>query len=358
MDIALVVHYYDRSEGTGGYVVELATRLATEHRVTIYAAGVRTPPPDGVRVVHVPALRGRAYATVLTFPIGFATVRQRHDIVHVQGWNSSRADVVTAHIVLGAWRDAAARAGVPTPMGERWLGGWVEGRERQLVVSARRVIAPSKRAAGDIARCYGRTDGVTVVHHGFPSASSLPDRADARRALGLPAGKFVALYAGDARKGAEAAIRAVAQAPGVHLLIASHSPRKAYLARARDFGVADRISWPGAVADIRQAFAAADVLLHPTIYDTFALVVAEAMAWGVPAIASREAGVVDLIHHERNGWVLGPDGTDAAAALIRLRDDPALRARLAQAAQATATGRSWDRVAQETVAVYDAARRK
>src|SRR5262245_21198674 len=56
MDIALVVHYYDRSEGTGGYAVELATRFAAEHQVTVYAAGVRTPVPDGVRVVHVPAL--------------------------------------------------------------------------------------------------------------------------------------------------------------------------------------------------------------------------------------------------------------------------------------------------------------
>lgn len=357
MDIALVVHYYDRAEGTGGYVVELATRLAAEHRVTVYAAGVRTPAPDGVRIVRVPALRGRAYATVLTFPTAFAAVRQRHDIVHVQGWNASRADVVTAHIVLGAWREAAARAGVHSPAGERWLGGWVERGERHLVTRAGRVIVPSRRAAADIARCYGRTDGVAVVHHGFPVASPLPGRDDARRSLGLPSTAFVALYVGDARKGVDSAIRAVAQAPGVHLLVASHSLSAPYLSRARELGVAERISWPGPVADVRQAFAAADVLLHPTIYDTFALVVAEAMAWGVPVVVSREAGVVDLIEHQRNGWVLAPDGSDAAAALIRLRDDAALRARLAEAARATATGRSWDHVTRETVAVYDAARR-
>lgn len=102
MDIALVVHYYDRAEGTGGYTVELATRLAAEHRVTIYAVGVPTPPPPGVRVVNVPALRGRSYSTILTFPLAFAAVRGRHDIVHVQGWNAFHADVVTTHIVLPA----------------------------------------------------------------------------------------------------------------------------------------------------------------------------------------------------------------------------------------------------------------
>lgn len=357
MDIALVVHHYDRAEGTGGYVVELATRLAAEHRVTIYAAGVRTPPPDGVRIVRVPALRGRAYATVLTFPTAFAAVRKRHDIVHVQGWNASRADVVTAHIVLGAWREAAAGAGVPSPMGERWLGGWVERRERGLITRAGRVIAPSRRAAADIARCYGRSEGVTVVHHGFPAPTSLPDRNRARSQLDVPAAAFVALYAGDARKGADVALRAVAGAPGVHLMVASHSLSGPFLERARQLGVATRLHWLGALSDVRLGFAAADVLLHPTIYDTFALVVAEAMAWGVPVVVSREAGVVDLIDHQRTGWVLAPDGSDTVAALLRLRDDVAFRTRLAQAARATATGRSWDQVARETVAVYDAARR-
>ena len=356
MDIALVVHHYNRAEGTGGYVVELATRLAREHQVTIYAAGMHSDPPDGARVVKVPALRGRAYATILSFPTAFATVRGRHDVVHVQGWSANQADVVTAHIVLGAWREAAARSGGPAPMGERLLGAWVQRRERRLMTGARRVIAPSRRAAADIARCYGRSESVTIVPHGFPASTELPDRGDARTQLRIPPGAFVALYAGDARKGAEAAIRAVAAAPGVHLLVASHSRRDWYLARARELGVADRVSWPGAVADVRQAFAAADVLFHPTIYDTFALVVAEAMAWGVPVVVSHEAGIVDLIEHERTGWILTGDGSDAAAVLIRLRNDEPLRSRLAATARLTAQARSWDLVTQETVAVYDAAR--
>ena len=68
MDIAYVVHYYDTSEGTGGYVAKLLPRVARTHDVTLYVAGVRAPVPDGVRVVQVPALRGRAYATILSFP--------------------------------------------------------------------------------------------------------------------------------------------------------------------------------------------------------------------------------------------------------------------------------------------------
>lgn len=356
MNIGLVVHYYDRAEGTGGYVVELASRLAREHQVTIYAAGVRTPPPEGARVVMVPALRGRAYATILTFPYAFAAVRRRHDVVHAQGWVTSRADVVTSHIVLAAWREAAGAAGIQPPAGERLFGGWVERRERELVGRrARRVIVPSRRAAADVERCYGRANGVHVIHHGFPGPTTLPSREDARTRLGIPAGAFVALYAGDARKGADAAMKAVAQASGVHLLVASHSQRGPYLARARALGLAERLHWPGALADIRTGFAAADVLLHPTIYDTFALVVAEAMAWGIPVVVSRDAGIADLIEHDRSGILLAPGGGDLGPALVRLRDDAALRRRLADGGRAVALGRSWDRVVEETVVVYETA---
>ena len=108
MNVALVVHHFDRGEGTGGYAVHLAEQMATRHAVTVYVKGVRTSVPPGIEIVRVPALGGRAYATVMTFPLGFRWVRRRHDIIHAQGWVASNADVVTAHIVLAAWRDAHA----------------------------------------------------------------------------------------------------------------------------------------------------------------------------------------------------------------------------------------------------------
>ena len=110
MNVGFVTHYYDRTEGTGGYAVEVVTRLAREHQVTLYAAGVRSDPPAGVTVVRVPASTWRAYATMLTFPRAFARLRRPHDVVHAQGWVTDDADVVTAHVVLAAWREAAAGA--------------------------------------------------------------------------------------------------------------------------------------------------------------------------------------------------------------------------------------------------------
>lgn len=354
MNIGFVVHHYDPADGTGGYAVELVTRLAREHQVTLYAAAVRGPVPEGVRVVRVPALGGTAYARILTFPLAFMARRQPHDVVHAQGWVTNDADVVTTHIVLAAWRKAARQAAVVAPPGERILGRFVIGRELALVRRCRAVIAPSRRAANDVALFYDRVAGVSVVHHGFPPARALGDRAAARARFGLPADRLVAVYAGDARKGFDAAARALAGAPGVWLLVASRSRPAPYLDRARQLGVADRVTWAGGLDDASEAYAAADVLLHPTIYDTFAMVVAEAMAWGLPVIVSREAGIAELVVHRDSGWILGPDRGDASAALLALRDDPALRARLAEGGRLVALSRTWDDVARETVAVYTA----
>ena len=356
MDIGLVVHYYDRSEGTGGYVVELATRFAAEHRVTVYAAGVRTPVPEGVRVVHVPALRGRAYATILTFPAAFAAVRKRHDVVHAQGWVANQADVVTAHIVLGAWREKARAAGVRSAAGERWFGSIVTRREARLFgQNARHLIAPSRQVEMDVARLYGRTGPAHVIPHGFSTATPLP-KTTALSQLKLPVDRFIALYVGDARKGLLPALEATAVTPGVHLLVLSGSIAGPFLTRAGELGMADRLHWAGHLRDPAAAYSAADVLVHPTIYDTFGLVVAEAMGYGLPVIVSRAAGVSELIKHGESGWILETgSAAETATALAALARDSQVRQRLGEAGRQLAARRTWDDVAADTLSVYQAA---
>jgi UDP-glucose:(heptosyl)LPS alpha-1,3-glucosyltransferase len=353
VNIGFVVHHYDPTDGTGGYAVEIVNRLAQDNAITLYASALQADPPANVTVVRVPSLGGSAYARILSFPLGFSRVRRSHDVVHAQGWVTETADVVTVHIVLQAWRDAARRAGVVPPPGERLLGGFVAARERRLVAQGTRlVIAPSARAQADVARCYGRTTGVTVVHHGFPAPAPLRGRDDTRRTLGLPGDGFIALYAGDPRKGLDRALTALVDASHVHLLVASRSDPRPHLRRARELGIAARVHWPATVGDMRTAYGAADLLFHPTIYDTFAMVVAEALAYGVPVAVSPEAGVTDLVEHGRSAWVLASDGSDAVAALNALKTDTELRRRLVENGRAVASRRSWDIAAQETLAVY------
>jgi len=352
MNIGFVVHDYDIREGHGRYAVELVTRLAIDHDVTVYAASIVTPPPPAVTVIPVPAVRRPSYASIVTFPRGFARVRRRHDVVHVQGWSADEADVVTAHIVLAAWRDAAARAGVRRGLGEQVLGPTVERRERDFYRrGSRYVIAPSRRVRADLARWYGRESEVSVIPHAFP-APTVDGRLPARRALGLPDEAFVALYAGDARKGLDVAIDALIDGDAVRLAVVTRTPIDRYRRRARAAGVEERVHWIGPLADLGPAYAAADVLLHPTIYDAFGLVVVEAMAAGVVPIVSAEAGATELFGPDA-GLVVPRTASSCRAALVDLSRNRDRLARLSAGSRAAAAGRTWDDVARETTVLYE-----
>ena len=354
MNVGFVVHDYDVREGHGRYAVELVTRLARSANITLYAANIHHAPPDGVRVTTVPALRRPSYATILTFPRAFASVCGQHDLIHAQGWSARSPDVVTAHIVLAAWRAAARQAGMRKGAGERLLGGLVERREEELYRNrAGIVIAPSTRVKTDLARHYHRTENVEVVPHAFETPSRPPDRVAARQNFDIDPDAFVALFAGDARKGLNVAIEAIAKTPAVRLLVVTRSPPSSYLNQASAMGVRDRVHWVGPLPDVTPAHSAADVLLHPTIYDAFGLVVAESMACGTPPIVSHAAGIAEMIEHGVSGWIVAPNDSDQSAEALRiLRDDSTLRENMARQAMATAARRTWDRVAEETLSCY------
>jgi glycosyltransferase involved in cell wall biosynthesis len=358
VNVGIVVHNFHRLEGTGGYVWRLLPYLARRHEVTLYAARIREPVPDGVTVVEVPALMLRAATAMVTFPRAFARVRRPHDLVHTQGWVTDRADVVTAHIVLAAWRQAIAAAGMRPALGERLVSPYAQRKEARLYArGARHVIAPSRKIRDELAAHYGRTADVTVVPHGFPAAR-IPHPAPsaqrpARKHLGLPLDVPIALYAGSLRKGFGVAVDAVAAHGTCHLAVVTRAGDPSDIERARQT-LGRRFHSLGAVSPPDDAYRAADLLVHPTIYDAFGLVVAEAMAFGVPPVVSANAGITDLIEHGVSGWVVSGDvvrGT--ATAIQRIVDDEALRQRLGRGALGAAQRRQWELVAEETMAVYE-----
>jgi len=88
--------------------------------------------------------------------------------------------------------------------------------------------------------------------------------------------------------------------------------------------------------------------------EPFPLAVLEAMAAGLPAVASRAGGLVESIQDGETGLLVEPDNSEALAdALIRLLQDDELRETMAEAARTRAVGRySWDRVAGDFLEVY------
>jgi glycosyltransferase involved in cell wall biosynthesis len=362
--IALVVHDFSRTLGHGRYTVELATRFSRDHEVHVFANTVESADAGNVRIHRVPAVRANALSTVLSFPIP-ATLRvgSGWDVIHAQGVTTGRFNVITAHICNAGWARAQRAANVARTWRQRAFEQVVTRLERAMYRRSRdtEVIAISHQLKRELAEHYGRTEKVSVIHHGVDTGTFRPPpadlRAELRKALALPPGTPIALFVGDLRKGGATALEVASRVAGIHLVLVSRSDPDPYVAHARMLGVGDRVSFHPASARIDRYYGAADIFLFPSPYDAFGMVVSEAMAAGLPVITSRQAGASELIRHGADGFVVETAGDIAAYAadLGRLARDESLRSRVGQAARVAAERHTWDVVARETLAIYERA---
>jgi glycosyltransferase involved in cell wall biosynthesis len=99
--------------------------------------------------------------------------------------------------------------------------------------------------------------------------------------------------------------------------------------------------------------ASLDVLVLPSAYEEMGSVLTEALASGLPVVASDVGGIPEVVHHGVTGLLVPPGDVDAlAAALDRLAADAGLRARLAAGALARAAEYAWPRLAARVASVY------
>jgi len=106
---------------------------------------------------------------------------------------------------------------------------------------------------------------------------------------------------------------------------------------------------------IADAMAATDIYLLPSLFEGTPLTLIEAMFGGMPLVTTATCGMKDVIEHERNGLLVPLRSPDAiVAAVERLLEDSALRARLGQAARAEAVEKyNWQRVAEPVRRIYE-----
>ncbi len=362
MKIAFVVHDYHQSGGHSRYVTELARRFSNEHEVHVFANRITENGANRIRFHPVPAWRLSALTTIFTFLLpATQKLNGSFDIIHAQGLASLRSDVITAHICNRAWFRARRKDGSAPRMKEHLFDRLVSPLEKRLYQSSQNnwVIAISEKTNRELAECYGRTTRTSVIYHGVDTAQFNPQsrqlrRRDIRSQLGLSADDFVFLFVGDLRKGAMAAINATEKLPAAKLILVSRTQPSSYRQYAKELGAADRVVFCPPTDSIENYYAASDAFLFPTPYDAFGMVIAEAMASGLPVITSREAGAAELIEHQHNGLLLNSpsDADEIAQYMERLRADPAFSESLGRAAREEMERQTWDKVAEQTLEVY------
>ncbi|MDP9073369.1 MAG: glycosyltransferase family 4 protein [Actinomycetota bacterium] len=123
----------------------------------------------------------------------------------------------------------------------------------------------------------------------------------------------------------------------------------------RALGLADRVTFLGFSGDVPQALAQMDILVHASVGpEPFGLVALEAMAAGLPMIATAGSGPAEVVEDGVSGLLYPPGDIEAlAGALRRLSEDPALRARLGAAAKVKSSEFSADIAAAKMLQVYE-----
>lgn len=196
-------------------------------------------------------------------------------------------------------------------------------------------------------------NGVDVTRFAPPSPA---ERAAARGAAGVPDDATHVVFVGHEfdRKGLDLVLDAAADLPDVHVSVVGGTPDMLADVRARvaRLGTADRVHLAGRVPDPRPWLHAADALALPSAYEANALVVLEALACGVPVVATPVGYAPDVIEDGRTGWLVDRtvDGVRKGLAAVAALDDDARRD-AARAARATAERHDWDAVAQRYLAL-------
>ena len=135
--------------------------------------------------------------------------------------------------------------------------------------------------------------------------------------------------------------RVHAQFPGSRLVLVGDGPEFGRVSRlAATLGIQDHVEFLGEQDPVVPLLSVSDVFLLPSAQESFGLAALEAMACGVPIVASRVGGLPEVVEDNVSGCLHAPDDLDGMArSIVGLFSDAALHARMASAATAVAHGR-------------------
>lgn len=357
---------------TGGgaerYSIALVEQLAARHEIHVYAQEIDHHWP-GVQYhrISIPTRKPR-WVNQLWYGLAvWWATRRGFDIVHSHE-NTWQGDVQTVHVVpirhnlfIGCkgLRLAIRWLGVVTS--PRLLAYLAMERSRFALRSGKKVVAISPFLRDLLGQVYPTcVPMLTVINPGVHlPCNPLPAPA-ARLALGLPlAGRLIAFVANDyGKKGLATLLMALVLLPPDVAVAVVGDPIyiKSFREQAMLLGVGGRVFFLGHLRDVSTLYHAVNAMAHPTLEDTFAMVVLEAMAVGLPVVVSgaNYCGIAGLLQDGVNALILSSptDSRELAEKLMLVLSDAALKKTLGDGARMFAESWSWPNVAARYETVY------
>lgn len=382
--------------GLGRHVGQLARQLATlGHDVRVLTRGSR-PEPERQRFEGVEVWRAAADGlsidfgseSVLAWTQAFEhsliraglqlTAGWQPEVIHAHDWLVAQT-AQTLHQLTGSPVVVTVHA---TEHGRQQ--GWltepvpraIHSVERWLCRNAAAVIVCSQFMAAEVAQLFQLDPGsIRVIGNGVELAddsspqlgtSKAEPSGQAATTGDVPAhGRPLLVFAGRLvhEKGLQELIKALPllrdELPGLRLVVAGTGQQLAdQQDRAARYGVSDLIDWAGFLdgAGLAALFAAADLVVVPSLYEPFGMVALEAQLAGTPVAVSNTGGLAELVEPGRTGTRFAPESPAAIAAAIRqVLADPAGARQMAERAQRRAREEfGWEAIARRTAEVYAA----
>lgn len=324
--------------GTERQTVELVRRLDRD-RFRVHLACFHR---RGALLDDVPAS-----VAVESFPVdGFRSPGAVRQLIRFSAWCRSIGAclVHTCDLYANMFGLTGARlAGIATRIGSR--RDLVTGDKTTLQLTGQRaayrladaVVANSAAAAAQLAREGVPDSKVRVIPNGVDTA-----RFGAARPA-RPLRRIVMVANLRPEKGhdilIDAAPRILAAHPDAEFVLAGEGPRRSALqSQARASGVDQRVRFLGECRDVPGILAGGDLFVLPSRTEAMPNAVIEAMAAGLPVVASAVGGIPELITADHTGLLVAPNDPAAlAAAVNRLMDDPDRAAALGRSARAFIT---------------------
>jgi glycosyltransferase involved in cell wall biosynthesis len=360
---------------TGGgaerYSIALVEQLAARHEIHVFAQEIDHQWP-GVTYHKVSSpLRRPRWVNQLWFAtLTWWATRSGFDVVHSHE-NTWHGEVQTVHVLPVKYSLFQGRHGVGRVL--RWIKVltsprllaylWLE-RARYAARPGRQVVVASESLRPIMQTSYPDCSAaISVVTPGITMPQlpvSAARKSEARARLGLPAEGTGLLFVGNdyRKKGLEALLQAMTALPGDVVLAVVGNPAHIaeFRAVAETLRLGARVFFLGALKDVAPAYEAADILVHPTFEDTFAMVVLEALAHGLPVVVSgpKYCGIAGLLRQGANALMLDDprDAGELTQVLGSLLGQAALRETLSEGAVAFASHYQWREIALQQEALY------
>ncbi|HYB41345.1 MAG TPA: glycosyltransferase [Candidatus Methylomirabilis sp.] len=325
------------------------------HGAWVFAPAARPPVADPPWVFRYPSIPAPTYpGFALALPVSPRLSRSARalepDVVHAQhpfllGPAARRFARGHGKPLVFTYHTRYEKYAHYVPLPERLVAAVATRLACRFAASSDLVVAPSESIAATL-RGRGVSTPIAVVPTGVPLDLFEPgDRPGARRRLGLPGDVLLCLYVGrlDREKSVDRIIdgfAAVADAVSTaRLAVVGQGTHEASIRRRAELSPArERISFHGGMAreKLPEFYQAADLFLFASETETQGLVLAEAHACGLPAVAVRASGVDEVVRDGETGLLTKPAPRELADAAIGLLLDSERRRAMGRAARAAA----------------------